>query len=164
MEIVDTFEFLLGTWQVKRSIEDYRDTTRGHFEGIATCTELPSSTERGLGSLARYDEDGELHFGEHRGPARRRLEYRSQKGGSVALYFSDGRAFVDLDLCSGEWHASHLCGDDQYTIFTLVSSPDVVEERWSVHGPTKRYEAVTTLTRIAPEILSSDIKRYARDQ
>jgi hypothetical protein len=34
----------------------------------------------------------------------------------------------------------------------LVSSPDVVEERWSVHGPTKSYEAVTTLTRITSRI------------
>jgi len=147
VEIVDTFTFLLGRWQVTRSIEDHLAGTRGWFAGVATIAEQRCS-EPENGSRAHYDEDGQLHFGVHTGAAQRHLEYRGRSDGSVALYFADGRAFVDLDLCAGEWQSTHLCGQDEYTIVTVVRSSGLVEEHWQVHGLAKRYEATTTLTRI----------------
>lgn len=147
MEIADTFAFLLGTWQVTRTIEDHRSKTQGWFEGRATITEQISEGPE-FGSRAHYDEDGQLHFGEHTGAAQRHLEYRGHKDGSMGLYFADGRAFIDLDLCSGEWQGTHLCGRDHYTIATTIKSHDVVEEHWKVQGVAKSYEATTTLTRV----------------
>lgn len=140
MEIVDTLGFLLGTWQVDRSIEDHRSGTQGSFAGTAafTCTD----------GRAHYEESGELHFGAHVGETRRGLDYARSDATTVALLFTDGRPFVDLDLSTGAWRSIHLCGDDRYQITTLVRSADLIEERWWVAGPTKDYEAVTILTRL----------------
>jgi hypothetical protein len=63
------------------------------------------------------------------------------------LYRPGGEPFVELDLTSGAWHASHPCGEDRYEISTVVESPDLVREYWRVTGPAKDYSAVTTLRR-----------------
>jgi hypothetical protein len=148
MEIVDTLGFLLGTWRVSRSIEDHQSRIRGSFEGTAALTEPPSGCNFSLGARARYDEEGELHFGTHMGQAYRSLEYMRLDDVTVMLYFTDGRPFVDLDLSTGAWQSNHLCGDDRYEIATLVRSRNIVQERWRVQGPTTNYDAVTTLMRV----------------
>jgi hypothetical protein len=146
-KITDTFGFLLGTWRVERWIEDLVVPASGSFRGTASVLERPPDGDASPLGRARYDETGELHFGSYRGSAQRRLEYH-RMGAAVLLHFSDGRPFVDLDLRAGEWRSRHLCGADRYEMAFLVLSRDVVEERWQVQGPTKGYEAVTTLTRL----------------
>jgi hypothetical protein len=171
MQIADTLGFLLGEWQVTRSIDDRRQGVTGWFEGTASFEgtawfegtasfegtawfgetpdgdQAPPGRGGGPGSRARYLESGELHLGSHTGLARRRLECRRLHDLAVMLHFSDGRPFVDLDLRSGAWRSDYLCGEDRYQLSTVVHSRDVVRERWRVEGPTKDYEAVTTLTR-----------------
>jgi hypothetical protein len=147
MEIPDTVGFLLGTWDVDRSIADHRSLVSGSFRGTAVVAAEPRPGPGG-GSRARYEETGELRFGSHAGPASRRLEYAAARdGGAVSVRFADGRPFVDLDLGGGRWQAVHQCGADRYELTTVVRSHDVVEERWRVRGPAKDYDAVTTLTR-----------------
>lgn len=148
MEIVDTLGFLVGTWQVRRSIEDHQSGIRGSFEGKATLTQPPFTCDLALGKRAHYDETGELHFGSHVGQARRSLEYLRLDDATAMLYFTNGRPFIDLDLSGGTWQSIHLCGDDRYEIAICARSSDVVEERWRVQGPTKDYDAVTTLIRV----------------
>jgi hypothetical protein len=144
MQIVDTFDFLLGEWALERSLTDHRSRTAGRFEGRVTIAEGLS----GHGGRARYDEVGTLRFGGHEGPASRCLELVRLENTVVMLHFTDGKPFVDLDLRSGMWRGDHPCGEDHYEILTVVRSPDEVEERWRVRGPTEDYDAVATLRRL----------------
>jgi hypothetical protein len=139
MQIADTLAFLLGTWQLRRTIADHRSGKDGLFTGRGVLA--------GAGR-ARYDEHGELSFGAHRGPATRHLEYAPLDSGAVFLYFRDGRPFVDLDLRTGEWRSTHDCGEDRYQIRTVIRSAATVTEHWRVRGPDTSYDAVTTWRRI----------------
>ncbi|MDQ6840372.1 MAG: DUF6314 family protein [Actinomycetota bacterium] len=149
MKVVDTLEFLVGTWRVVRSIEDHRTGTRGLFEGTADVAYASSRPDGAVDVRARYEEMGELRFGTHRGQAHRQLHYLRLDDATVMLFFIDGRPFVDLDLTTGAWRSNHPCGKDHYEIATFVASGTVIEERWRVQGPAKNYQASTTLTRMA---------------
>ena len=144
MDDADTLAFLVGTWEVRRVIEDHRLGSSGTFTGTASVERSPGQAC----TSATYLEVGDVHFGTHRGPAHRVLELRARGDGAVMLHFADGRPFVDLDLTTGTWHARHDCGADRYELTTRVRSPTTVEERWRVRGPAKRYDAVTTLVRL----------------
>jgi hypothetical protein len=146
MLIADTLGFLLGRWDLSRSYTDHRGGTRGSFEGQAVVAMTGTAAAAGP-PRARYEETGELRLGSHQGPAHRGLEYARQADGTLMLYRAGGQPFVELDLTSGAWHASHLCGEDHYEISTVVESPDVVREYWRVTGPAKDYSAVTTMRR-----------------
>jgi Family of unknown function (DUF6314) len=145
----DTLAFLLGTWELKRTIEDHRSTTSGLFEGRASLAAGDPCSAR---ERARYVESGELRFGTRVTRASRSLLYERLDDASVMLHFADGRPFVDLDLRSGEWQSVHHCGDDLYELETQVCSESVVQERWRVTGPSKHYLAITTLTRAQPAL------------
>lgn len=149
MVIADTFGFLSGTWTLTRSIDDRRAGIRGSFRGEATLAGVPGESTAGCGARAAYREDGELQFGAYRGRAGRSLGYERLDEAAVMLYFADGRPFTDLDLRSGAWRGSHLCGADHYEIITVVGSWDEVREHWRVRGPAKDYDASTTLRRAA---------------
>jgi hypothetical protein len=90
---------------------------------------------------------GELSYGKSLVPARRALEYVRLDHTTVRAAFTDGRPFIDLNFCSGAWHTHHLCGEDRHEIAIFVRSPDVIEERWRVRGPTTAYDAVTMVRR-----------------
>ncbi len=147
MVIGDTLSFLIGTWTVTRSIQHRRSGLSGSFTGTATLAWVAGEGMPDALARARYREDGELRYGSYAGPASRGLEYARLGDAAVMLYFPDGRPFTDLDLRSGSWRGSHLCGADRYEICTVARSRDVVQERWRVRGPTKDYDAVTTLQR-----------------
>ena len=144
---MDTFAFLLGTWNVTRSIEDTHAGTRGTFHGTATLLAVSSADGTPVGVRAQYEEHGELQFGAHIGSARRSLAYVRLDDATVMRCFADGRPFLPLDLANGAWRGTHLCGDDRYDIATLARSPDVVQEHWRVTGPSTGYNALATLTR-----------------
>jgi hypothetical protein len=144
---VDTLTFLLGVWDLDRSIDDHRSGTHGGFAGSATLTPTPAGSALAPPDGAHYQEVGELQFGAYRGPARRALDYVRRDDGSVLLCFTDGRPFIDLDLRSGDCHRSHDCGQDRHEIGIVVISSDTVEEHWQVRGPGKDYVAITTLHR-----------------
>lgn len=147
MKILDTLGFLLGSWDLDRSIEDHRSRTSGSFHGTAVVAATPMRSHQQRGR-ASYHEAGELCFGTHVGPAARHLEYTTRPGSEVVMiYFADGRPFVDLDIRTGRWQSVHDCGADRYELTTIVLSHRVVEEHWRVRGPGKSYDAVTTLTR-----------------
>jgi hypothetical protein len=149
VQIADTLAFLLGTWELTRSIEDHRSGTSGLFEGRATLLDAGPAETSSACERARYDESGQLRFGSQVTRASRTLIYDRLGKASVMMRFADGNPFVDLDLRSGEWRTVHPCEDDLYELATVVCSENVVQERWRVTGPTKDYAAVTTLTRVA---------------
>ena len=147
MNTESTFNFLLGVWDVNRTIEDHRLGASGSFLGTAIFQKVPAIDNPVL-HRALYGETGMLSFGHYQNSASRHLELRESNGSAVALFFSDGRYFVDLDLTAEIWESSHFCGDDRYKISTVAISRDSFQECWNVRGPRKSYDAVTTLTRL----------------
>ncbi len=134
-----TLEFLIGDWNVVRQISDSRSGRRGSFLGTAQF-----SPARGI---VRYTEQGELTFGDHRGPARRALQYAAGPGGAADVRFADGREFFCLDLRSGSCRAEHVCGPDRYQVTVTRVSQDSFTETWQVEGPAKDYEMTTRYLR-----------------
>jgi hypothetical protein len=155
VEIPDTLSALIGCWQLVRSIEDHLLGQDGWFVGTATLATWvpdrsadPCDVPCDPGWLGRYEEVGTLQLGAYSGLASRRLRCRRLLGGEVRLQFEDGRHYVDLDLRTGYWHATHRCGDDRYELSAVVRSPEVVEAAWRVRGPSKHYDATTRMVRV----------------
>lgn len=144
VEVPEVLSFLAGEWDLERAIDDGANARSGTFRGRARFS--PHRSDRLLCRLA-YEEEGELSFGGHRGPAWRRLEYSSRADGTALVSFPDGRLFVDLDLRRGSWRAVHSCGADCYELITVVRSEELLEEAWVVTGPAKGWSASTLLRR-----------------
>jgi hypothetical protein len=142
MEVDDTLAYLTGAWLLDRSIADHRAGTTGSFEGDG---ELQT-----IGRQGRYEEQGRLRFGDHDTSARRALDLIGTDAGAVAVRFTDGRPFFELDLLSGTCRAVHQCRLDRYELHFEVGSPGLLLERWRVTGPEKDYEAQTTWRRRQP--------------
>ncbi len=144
VDVADTLAFLLGTWEIRRVVEDHRLGCTGSFTGTVRVERSAGGAE----GSATYREVGEVRFGAHRGPAHRLLELRPRVDGAVMVHFADGRPFVDLDLRGGTWRAIHDCAADSYELTTAAQSSTLLTERWCVRGPTKRYDAEATLVRL----------------
>ncbi len=146
MRLPDTLAFLAGTWQLHRVLTDHRSGTGGTLAGTATFAPAPGQPGPRHREL-RYREEGELRFGEHRGPASRSLVWLGLPGGAAEVRFPDGRPYCVVDLRGGGWEADHPCGRDLYHVTYRVLSEDQLEERWLVRGPAKNYQATAMLTR-----------------
>src|SRR5262249_19860405 len=116
----------------------------GAFRGTAAFRSTADSR------VLEYTEDGELRFGSHCGPARRRLIYRGRADGAAEVRFADGREFYRLDLRGEGWQADHPCLADSYHVTITRLSPDSFTETWQVAGPSKDYELETAYRRITP--------------
>ncbi len=147
--VADTLGFLLGTWQVTRTIDDRRAGIGGSFSGTAVLAGSPGADLLAPGARARYTETGTLRYGMHTGPARRSLDVTRLEGGAVLLSFTSGLPYIELDLSTGVCERRHPCAEDTYGSAMLVRSADELEERWLVRGPAKDYSAVTTLRRMS---------------
>lgn len=143
-EIGDTYGFMLGEWQIDRALRDRRLHETGGLSGTVTIAPLGSDHQH----LAQYTEVGELHFGQYRGTAHRRLRYVRQEDGAVSVTFQNGRRFVTCDLRSGLCRSAHLCRDDRYEITWRVCARDLMIEEWRVRGPHKDYDASSVLRRV----------------
>jgi hypothetical protein len=151
-----TLQYLQGDWNLTRAITDRRAGRAGTFSGQAAFTpvasprpvegRLPVVSMAGDGRLA-YREQGELTFGEHRGPAWRELILLGTPEGAADVLFADGRAFYRLDLRAGRWQAEHPCSDDWYLVTVSVTGAISFTESWQVRGPDKDYDMTATFTR-----------------
>jgi Family of unknown function (DUF6314) len=137
-----TIEFLRGDWDVERLIRDRRVGQDGAFRGTARFRATADN------QVLEYTEEGELRFGSHHGPARRRLIYRGRADGAADVRFADGREFYRFDLRAGVSQADHPCRADSYHVVITRLSPDSFTETWQVAGPDKDYELATTYRRI----------------
>ena len=132
--------FLAGTWKIDRVIVDRALAMTGRLQGRATFT--PS--DRGL----MYQERGVVTFGEHRGSAHQTFWYDfPESDGRASVRFSDGRAFHDLDLSLGQARVGHACDPDLYEGLFVALSSTAWRSAWTVTGPRKDYDLVTTYTR-----------------
>lgn len=150
MVIDDTLNFLCGSWQIEREIDDELTGARSQFIGVADIVPVEIPPPSSVIASALYLEHGTLTVGTHKGPAARRLEMHRNSSDGVDLFFQDGRLFVELNLRVGHWESSHQCANDCYRMATTVQSSELLEERWFVTGPAKRYRAATIMKRLAP--------------
>lgn len=135
MDVRDTLGYLAGGWTLRRCLTDHRAATSGSFAGEADVLIR--------GRRGRYREHGQLRLGGHTSIARRALDLVGGDGGALAVLFTDGRPFFDLDLATGTCEALHLCGADRYALWFEARGDDLLVERWRVVGPQKDYEAHT---------------------
>jgi Family of unknown function (DUF6314) len=142
-----TLDFLTGEWNVARLISDFRTGRSGVFRGTASFRPAGDTGADPAGRALSYCEEGELEFGEHRGPARRSLLLHSRDDGGADVRFADGREFFRLDLRSGSCEAVHPCRDDQYRVTVTRLTADSFTETWRVSGPAKDYQLRATYTR-----------------
>ncbi|MEU8817687.1 DUF6314 family protein [Actinoplanes sp. NPDC048796] len=129
--------FLRGRWRVRRRIVDHRAGVEGSFAGAAE-----------FGDDLSYHEQGELTYGDHRGPATRSLRYHDRGGHRLEVTFADGRPFYLLDLSDDAWSAEHPCAADTYVVAGRVTGPDSYTEHWHATGPNKDYELFTSYERL----------------
>ena len=125
MSTVSTLTFLLGTWDVARTIEDHKLGTCGSFVGTAVLCEIPADC-RVIRRQASYTELGVLRFGTHQGEARRLLELRQPNESTVMFFFADGRPFTDLDLSTGANHGGGLVLLDDSRALKVISRNQLV--------------------------------------
>jgi hypothetical protein len=129
-------DFLPGRWRVRRRIVDHLRGVEGAFVGSAEFADDLS-----------YREEGELQFGDHRGPSTRSLRYVERSAHVFDVQFADGRDFYRLDLSDGGWSAEHLCRADTYVVTGQITGPDRFTEHWHATGPAKDYELWTRYER-----------------
>jgi hypothetical protein len=136
--VPDTLGYLTGRWRLDRRLTDARAGQTGTFTGVGEFVPVPGGLD--------YAERGELTFGPHRGPAWRRLRYRSD-GELVRVEFDDGRFLHDLDMRGGGWSVTHPCRADGYAGEFRVTSADTFVQDWTVTGPAKDLHLLTTFDR-----------------
>ncbi len=139
MVVDDTLAYLTGVWVLERAITDHHTGVTGLFEGDGVL--------QTAGGRGRYEERGRLRFAGYDGSAQRALDILGTVAGTVAVHFTDGRPFFELNLLNGTCDAVHRCGLDRYELRFEARSPNLLLERWRVTGPAKDYEARTTWRR-----------------
>lgn len=97
-----------------------------------------------------HDEEGELRFGAHLGPASRRYRLIVDGSSSGTVHHADGSLFHALDLASGRTDILHRCGEDMYRGRYRVLDENRFAVSWRVTGPRKRYRLATLHRRLRP--------------
>ena len=145
----DVFSALAGTWELSRSIGDWK------FRGSAAfCADGPDEL--------RYEENGILSRpGTPDIVAFRRYIYRYEAD-RIAIYFDErpARIFEVLDLtraAGGNWQAQaeHDCPPDHYASRYAFGAETMLITH-VVHGPRKDYEMVTTYRRVSRDTALSE--------
>ena len=140
-------EHLLGSWTLRRQIVDRRSALTFTVEGCASWL-------LGDGGAVLYSEEGLLRgLPAPAPPTAVRASYVYTPGpqaSAARVAFADGRAFHDLDLACGDSGVlAHACAPDDYTGRVMALGPHALRMEWRVRGPSKDYDAVTDLMRMA---------------
>jgi hypothetical protein len=120
-------EYLLGSWDVERALEDAA-LGAGCFSGSATF-------RADVDGIA-WEETGAMRLGRYAGPARRELRI-VPSGNGWEVRFADGRPFHRLELSARGCRMHHPCGADRYDGELELLGPDEFAIRWQVSGPAK---------------------------
>ncbi|MTH76381.1 DUF6314 family protein [Paracoccus aestuariivivens] len=117
----------LGSWKVKRRIDDAKTGWVTRFEGLAVITQ------------DLFHEDGFIRLQRQTLPSQR--SYRLDWGNaSVDVRRPSGAPFITLQT-AGVQKVQHLCGDDLYRGLFLFSDKNRWAEAWVVEGPRKKYRS-----------------------
>ena len=144
--VTDLRAYLLGAWEVRRTLDDRRRGESGSFEGRAIFAP-------GAANILTYREEGCLELGgfetlAHQSylyafPATYRAPHRAE------VRFANGRPFHPLDFRDGLWSAEHVCAADLYRGRFRALAPDRWSVLWTVTGPRKDQVLESLFTRAA---------------
>lgn len=134
--------FLVGRWNIHRSITDHRLSLTGALVGIAEFTAARD------GLYCR--ESGRLSFGSYEGAAHRELLFVFPDDGCADVRFTDGRPFHALDLRNGIDRVEHRCGSDIYSGWFEALDAKTLRVSWLVTGPRKHQQISTCYRRMGP--------------
>lgn len=125
---------LLGTWDLRRAVQDHRAGTSGTVTGSSALTATGPDE-------VRWDESGTMRLGDLVTPVSRTLLVR-RVGEGWTVHFADGRVFHDW-----VWGSSveHACAPDDYT-GTLAGDARRWTVEWRAVGPAKDYRLSSVLT------------------
>lgn len=138
--VADLRAFLSGRWRIARRISDARLGITGRLMGHAVFTPSPEGLV--------HDENGDLRFGAHAGPAARRYRLIIDRPSKAEVRHADGSVFHQIDLISGQAEILHQCGSDQYVGRYRVLRDDRFAVTWHVTGPRKDYRLSTLHARL----------------
>ncbi|MHA7222500.1 DUF6314 family protein [Arthrobacter sp. RHLT1-20] len=157
----DLRAYLLGGWNVERTLLDRATGTRGAFTGVARFTPR-SGADSTHGDDARDDgglrlrEEGTIAWtsfsGEpFTGAASRDYLLRSTESpDTMDMLFPDGRPFHRMGFGAHSNHDQHWCAPDTYRVSYTRTGPDEFRYRWDVTGPAKDQQLDSVLRRQLP--------------
>lgn len=120
----------LGTWAIKRVIEDSYSADTAHFIGAAVIERKDEDWV--------YAEQGSLKIARAQPmQAERQYIWRPNETG-FDIFFVDKRFFHRFDL-SPHSKAKHWCDPDQYEVDYELSNWPNWQSTWHVAGPRKEY-------------------------
>ncbi|MET3809308.1 8-oxo-dGTP pyrophosphatase MutT (NUDIX family) [Arthrobacter sp. UYEF3] len=131
--------YLMGGWDVARSLLDRATGSRGTFTGVVNFTE---TDDGGL----RFREEGTMRWNPaagtpYSGPASREYLLRpAARPDIMDMYFHDGRPFHRIGFGGQDRQDnrdSHWCDPDTYRVRYTRVGPAEFHYRWDVTGPTK---------------------------
>ncbi|MDJ0630303.1 MAG: DUF6314 family protein [Rhodobacter sp.] len=129
-----------GEWRLAREIDDRLTIRHGRLSGTARFD------PGGWGLV--YLEKGLLDFpGQTPLTVRQSYLWRAA-GRTVAVSFSDGRAFHTIDLAGSTAAARHDCAPDVYTVAYDFSRWPDWSATWDVTGPRKDYSMTSWYWRL----------------
>ena len=158
----DLRAYLVGAWELDRTLLDRAAGTRGAFTGVARFTPLGDDDSR-HGGHAR-DHDGGLRLHEEgtiawtsfsgepfTGPACRDYLLRATESpDTMDMSFPDGRPFHRMGFGAQSRHDQHWCDPDTYRVSYARTGPDEFRYRWDVTGPAKDFQLDSVLRRRPP--------------
>ena len=144
--VADLRAYLVGAWEIRRTLDDRRRAAQGHFEGRATFIPGDENT-------LTYREEGCLELGGFETLAHQSYLYAFPllhwAPHRAEVRFADGRPFHALDLSDGRWAAEHLCGRDLYRGRFRAEGAERWSVTWTVAGPRKDQVLESRFTRAA---------------
>lgn len=129
-----TISDVVGIWQVRRKIIDYRAGTVAVFEGTAVLT--PEG----------FEEKGRIDLGHAVLNATRVYRLQIERR-SIVVRFPDGAEFITVDAKPAQT-VRHLCGRDTYEGRFFLVDRDTWAEAWRVTGPQKKYASLSHYRRV----------------
>lgn len=153
----DLRDYLLGNWQIDRTLLDRATGSRGTFTGVVSFTD---TDDGGL----RLREDGTVQWtpaggAAFAGPASREYLLRpAATPDTMDVFFPDGRPFHRIGFGGQDHRDTHWCDPDTYRVDYTRLGPDEFHYRWDVTGPAKNLLLDSVLRRAAnPRIVVSAV-------
>ena len=135
----DLASFLVGSWQLTREIIDRRTDTTTWMSGTAN---VHVDT-----NVLVQQENGLLDLGDQQIDSSSSRRYLLRDPAVADVTFEDGRPFHDLDLRTGSWSPTYLCGADKYEGKFIVIDQTQWTTTWTVTGPAKDMTLVSSYER-----------------
>ena len=132
---------LVGCWNVKRHIIDYRHDDVGHFKGaaeISLSNVVSFITESNDRNTLLFVERGQLSYAKNKFSTFRKYKILFGSEG-VNIYFNSNQEFFFLRFGQSIQQFSYNCNHDLYSGNFKAIAKNLFQLKWKVKGPRKKY-------------------------